>query len=760
MFKAASWLQAKKSNANASTHSLDSLAEPQNLESAMRGTKKLSTSHTNKPAIYIMNDDVDAAEAGLSEGNSSFHKLGKGVVTFLKATLGFEQNIMREASERLAEAEASASADHRRAQREPHAYRSSIYPPGSEFALCHAQSQLMSAVVGVLNESLTESLKGFYKLRKAYITLDVILQAEVKYMKGRSGGSVTSTRRNSADSLRSNRSARSMKGMPGGFGDERTAPAVSSGHRTRTLVDPVTNQVKEYGATTMQGDGAADNDEEDEFFDADEGHEGLETPTHNVGQVDSDGMHEKMVDLSAQPNGIPKEAPRPPPQRQLTTTGMLDHDPGSDVFANPIDTFIHSGSNLCFGLLLLLISLIPPAFGKLLFIIGFHGDRERGIKMLWQSSKFRNINGAMAGLILLGYYNGLVGFCDILPDNKDGDENLEGYPKQRCEVLLAEMRTRYPKSHLWLLEEARMEAANKRLDKAIELLSGDTKSPLKQVEALAMFEKSLNAMYSHRYELCAESFIKCVSLNNWSHALYYYIAGSAHIELYRRLKYTNSASATKHASKAVEYLREVPKHTGKKRFMARQLPFDVFVYRKIQKWEQRAKDWGVEFVDAVGISPIEEMIYFWNGYKRMDEHQLDISMAALNWSPNPNLNPTWPRETLDENAVHAVLRAAVLRNFHHHAEARTILKQEVLVHDRALFKGHLRDDWTCPTAHYEMAANFWSERDGSGSGREGERVRECGEWLDKVARWEGYDLDARIGLKVTTAQDTLKKYGA
>ncbi len=144
----------------------------------------------------------------------------------------------------------------------------------------------------------------------------------------------------------------------------------------------------------------------------------------------------------------------------------------------------------------------------------------------------------------------------------------------------------------------------------------------------------------------------------------------------------------------------------------------------------------------------------------MDEQQLNASMTALDWSPNPNSNPTWPRESLDEHAIHAVLRAAVLRNSHRHADARTILKQEVLAHDRALFKGHLRDDWTCPTAHYEMAANFWSERDGSGSGKDVERVRECGECLEKVARWEGYDLDARIGLKVTTAQDTLKKYGA
>lgn len=45
-----------------------------------------------------MNDDVDAAELELAKGNSAYHKLGGGVVTFLRATLGFETEVMREGS--------------------------------------------------------------------------------------------------------------------------------------------------------------------------------------------------------------------------------------------------------------------------------------------------------------------------------------------------------------------------------------------------------------------------------------------------------------------------------------------------------------------------------------------------------------------------------------------------------------------------------------------------------------------------------------
>ena len=39
---------------------------------------------------------------------------------------------------------------------------------GAEYTLCIANALLMSAVVSFLNESVVESLKGAYKLRKSY----------------------------------------------------------------------------------------------------------------------------------------------------------------------------------------------------------------------------------------------------------------------------------------------------------------------------------------------------------------------------------------------------------------------------------------------------------------------------------------------------------------------------------------------------------------------------------------------------------------
>ena len=76
-----------------------------------------------------------------------------------------------------------------------------------------------------------------------------------------------------------------------------------------------------------------------------------------------------------------------------------------------------------------------------------------------------------------------------------------------------------------------------------------------------------------------------------------------------------------------------------------------------------------------------------------------------------------------------------------------------------LFKGPLKDDWIVPSAYYEMAAVCWQEKDVQGVDTKA-KVAECDEWLNKVAKWESYVLDARIGMKVTTGLDTMKRYKA
>lgn len=370
-----------------STTSLSALDEPKALEDAMHA------------AAYMMDDDMELAEEELSRGNSVFHKHGKGVVTFLRATLGFEREIMKEASERLADAESAASEQQTRAQRHPETSASSIYTPGTEYGLILAEVRLMGAVVGVLTESVTESIRGFYKLRQAYIALDAIQEEEKRYLE--------------------------KNGLSHGVYDTG-----SESQSTDTSVQDLP------GSSTGTADSSltAATDDEDDFVDADEFLDEKETPKY-LGRLSTDGDFVDEVDKMT----IKDLKEKPAALRRMSSA--FPEGPGMDVFGdNVVDAFIHSGSNMCFGMIQIMISMLPPAFSTLTKIVGFKGDRVRGLALLWQASKFTNINGAFAGLVLLGYYNGFVGFCDILPTHGRG-----AHPKARCAALLESFRARYPK---------------------------------------------------------------------------------------------------------------------------------------------------------------------------------------------------------------------------------------------------------------------------------------------------------------------------
>ncbi|KAI0172205.1 hypothetical protein GGR52DRAFT_458764 [Hypoxylon sp. FL1284] len=684
-------------------------------------------------ASRIMNDDIDGAEEMLREGDSAFHHLGMGVCAFMKSILGFEKTFMVEASNRLYECENAAWNEMKKAQKEanPADADERIYPPGSEYALVLADAQLMSAVVGVLHESLTEGIKGFYKLRKAYITLDGIMQAETAYLK--------------------------KKGLNADLSKEQLASSSNS-------------------VTAGRGNATDDNDDTDlEFVDADEAHSGAQTPLDYEGHLGNKSnppekeLSELSLDTDAAAAASSEKVATPagPPSQNL------DLGPESDIFNNPIDAFVHSGVNMCFGSLLLIISMVPPTFSRLLSIVGFRGDRERGVQMLWQSSRFDNINGAVAGLMLLAYYNGLLSLADILPSDEDVKKGaIVGYPKERCSALLDQMCQRYPDGGLWRFEQARVLGNSRDLRGALKILKSNTNIKMRQVSALNNFEMALDSMYVHDYTDMRDNFLRCIELNDWSHALYYYIAGTAELENYRNAFHAAEKDESQiqlHKKKADELFRKAPTVAGRKRFLARPLPFEQFVARKIQKWEERSKELDVDLVDAIGVSPAEEMIYLWNGSKKMQAPELKMSEEALSWgrmTASEEVRKAIKAE-IDEQGVRDVCRAAVARSLDQFDEARELL-DSVLAMDKFAFKGPTKDDYVQPAATYEMAVLAWAEvqkpelrRKTDETEEEDwlrEKTDECQSWLEKVAKWEAFVLDARIGMRVQTAMDTLRWY--
>lgn len=676
-------------------------------------------------ADLIMNDDIEGAETLFRsrQSTSSFHQLGLGVATFMTSILGFEKHVMAEAASRLAESENRSWADLKKAQGAAGSWYgrsaamaagegggSRIYPPGSEFALIHAESQLMSAVVGVMHESLTEGVKGFYKLRKAFIALDGIMEAERRYLERVRGGG--GSRPATAKSTRM-----SEDRMPGSFDESEFAGSESGS---------------------------------DEFVDV-----SSSTP------VASDGSTSSL-----RPGSIPS----------------------ADIFTTPTDIFIHSGTTMCYGILLLLISMVPPAFSRLLSIIGFKGDRERGVSMLWQSTKVRNVNGAIAGLVLLAYYNGLMGFADILPSDADAaelsaDGEIVGYPRDRCMALLEDMRARYPESRLWKLQEAKELAGAKKLAEASALLAsneGGKGKKLSQTAALNAFELSLNTMFAMEWQPMRDGFIRCVELNKWSHSMYYFLAGCAELEMYRdahhRARHLSGQAlsvaeteARTHKKAAEEYFRKAPTLAGRKRFLAKQMPFEVFVCRKLAKWEERVVALGghVDLADVILVSPAMEMTYLWNGSKRMDDPILERArgyLALERWTMTPDQKSQVLEMEEDEITIQAVVEAGLLRSLGRTDEARGAL-EGVLATDKTVFKGATRDDYTLPAANYEMAAAAWADccdetrwpaaADEVDAYRRG-KTDECQRYLEKLAKWEAFVLDGRFGMRIQAGLDSVK----
>ena len=201
---------------------------------------------------------------------------------------------------------------------------------------------MTSAVCAVLSGSVTEAIKGFYKLRKAYLTLNGIMEIEANYLKKRTGSREGSV----------------------------SAPSVPVSH----LSGPAFANMSPSSSHEPQPDEKTSL----EILDFSNG----------VARNEPLDLEGDVENLSLRPTRVESK--------------LLDIDPASVGITSHTDIFIHSGTRLTFGLLILIFGMVDnPMFNRILYIVGFKGDRERGTRYLWQAARFNNFNSAIAGISLL-----------------------------------------------------------------------------------------------------------------------------------------------------------------------------------------------------------------------------------------------------------------------------------------------------------------------------------------------------------------------
>lgn len=94
--------------------------------------------HVEHALLQLLSDDIADADRILKQHNSSYHHLGRGISNFIASMLGVEKELLKDAANTLHLAENKTWEDMKKAQASPTAYKSTIYPPGTEYLLCYA----------------------------------------------------------------------------------------------------------------------------------------------------------------------------------------------------------------------------------------------------------------------------------------------------------------------------------------------------------------------------------------------------------------------------------------------------------------------------------------------------------------------------------------------------------------------------------------------------------------------------------------------
>jgi hypothetical protein len=700
-------------------------AESKNARTLHLLDDAISLEYALRSMDLLMDDRMDQIPALLQDGNSAFFKLAQGVISFIEATLGFEPEEIKKATNTLYDAEQAAWKDHQKAVHSG-VSSSSHFPPGLVYSVAYAEAQLLSAVTLFLSESVIDSAKALYKLRKAYQT---IVEVNKQFTSKQSLKSVKTSSTTSSHMLK------------------RKSHATESGHDSSGELTAESLKDKQIKQKLFK------------FY---------KLRLERLKQDCNDDVINSLIQANIE-------------------------DPSMKAGQETVDEYIISAINACFGILQLVLSIIPPGIGRVLSIVGFHGSEIDGLTMLWKATNTMNIHGSIALLALFQFYDGPTQVSDIKLPEKDPSSSSSSEEssktliddnvipdlddvkdvKRKLKRSLSRTAKHYSRGALWQLQEGRLKASEGDLITAVEIMNDTSRGPinLRQVEGLMLFDKTMFMIALHDFDHSAANFLRLIKINSWSHMFYTYLSAMCQVEIYREHKVTDAKKAQEARDIAKKLILEAPAHLAKKKAFSKPMPFDKFVLRKLDQWKEISKKKNIHLVDAIGTSPIHEVIYFWNGFGRMPIGDLDKALKLLGYTgakdtPFSGNNALIIDETDDESLIRYLLQSVALRYLKRTEEGLELLQKKVIpkIYTEAPEKGHFasglsrvnflkrhRDPWVAPSAIYEMAVMHWTL---SGA-KEVQLVRD---YLELANSWgDDYELSTRVGLKIKSALSRLDR---
>lgn len=716
--------------------------------------------------------------------------LGNGVIHFLEATLGFEPEKIKKAQECLKIAEdLSTKSEHYNQQNK--LYTSDRYPPGLECKVAYIESCLLGALLMLFNESYLDSIKALYKLKKAYSALSSVNKL---VQKKKTENAFLKTPKNNVifnidDSEQD---------------DFLTSSDYTDDYKENELSADVGASIDTFyscldSPQLFHEESAERGNLEGSTLLNDSGYNDLEPsdiPLHLLKQMKnypSEPPNTKYLKKLRELYQMREDRLRGrhindnfykirknlgDPQEKHFQKKSFPYLNANGNVNNTIDEFIESSAGLCYGIIQLILSILPPAVTSVLNAFGFSINKMEGLQLLWDVVNERNIFSGLSLGTLVIYYHGPFKFIDNNFNIPIKDKKVESliYPGKKLDEMILKATYVFPDSSLWILQEAIVLSSKGELKKALDVINQkdieDTK--MLQIKSQLVFCRALLYCFNFDYEKAAEDFIYLLEINEWSHAFYTYFAGCCYLEAYRictimresqnkvnkhdlegkLLKKFSTDNNTIDLSKKDFYMKKclqcmerAPTLLHTKTFMSNNLPFDKFMLRKLKQFKSIHSKLGskVDFINSIPSSPVLELTYLYDGFNRMDTEQLRFaSVYLVNYE-----NAATQLNIKNQQNLNTFLKSTIAKNMRNYKVAEYLLKRELLpqIYDEKRQKFiKLKDDpWLYPSVFYELALINWNLNGMSALPRSVHYLKQSLQYMND------YELSSRIGMKSQAA---------